>query len=56
MRRGFQQADAARLPCYLETATERNVERYLGYGYRVVEQLVFGKNSLRIWIMRREAA
>jgi hypothetical protein len=45
-------ADAAGVPCYLETAKERNVAFYRAHGFDVlVEDTI--PNAFRYWTMRR---
>jgi GNAT superfamily N-acetyltransferase len=39
IERGSSQADAARIPCYLETATESNVAFYSKRGFEVSDQV-----------------
>lgn len=52
MRRTFDLADAAGVPCYLEAATEENVAIHAHAGYRVVGELDFPA-GLHLWCMRR---
>lgn len=53
LRAGTARADAANLPCYLDTATARNVPLYQRFGFQVVhEEEVEGAN-LHIWNMLR---
>ncbi len=50
-------ADAARVPCYLETEKPINVRLYESVGYRVVtDELIPGLGSVRMWTMLRPAA
>jgi len=50
------EADAAGLPCYLETSKERNVPFYKRHGFEViVEGTIEGENGFRYWTMRRPA-
>jgi ribosomal protein S18 acetylase RimI-like enzyme len=50
-------ADAARMPCYLETEKAINVRLYQSVGYRVVtDELIPGFDSLRMWTMLRPPA
>lgn len=50
-------ADAARLPCYLETDRETSVRLYQSVGYRVLtEQRIASVNDLPMWTMRRDPA
>jgi ribosomal protein S18 acetylase RimI-like enzyme len=50
----LQQADAARLPCSLETMTERNVRFYQQHGFRVVRQGRCPLGGPMAWAMWRE--
>jgi ribosomal protein S18 acetylase RimI-like enzyme len=47
-------ADEERIPCYLETQTERNVGFYQQRGFNVVSEGEVPGYSLRIWVMVRE--
>ena len=49
------QVDAAGLPSYLETGTERNVALYLRHGYSVSNESRPTKNGPVCWPMWREA-
>ena len=42
-------ADRARLPCYLETARERNVSFYLRFGFRILRDERMGRDGPRFW-------
>lgn len=46
-------ADADRLPCYLETAKERNLAFYRRHAFEVVEELVVDAAGPRMWLMVR---
>ena len=49
-------ADAAKVPCWLETDKEENVPIYQRHGYRVVDDAVLPRlGGLRMWTMRRPA-
>lgn len=49
-----QRADAAGLPCYLETDQEKNVRIYERHGYRVLSEHVLEELSgVRFWLMQR---
>ena len=50
------QADARGLPCYLETATARNVLLYERHGFEVVEELVLPGTDVHGWLMLRPAS
>lgn len=53
LRAGTARADATNLPCYLDTATSRNVPLYQRFGFQVVhEEDVEGAN-LHLWHMLR---
>ena len=49
-------ADASAVPCYLETAVSRRVQRYGRYGFDVVGTLVLPESDVRGWLMRRPAS
>ena len=49
------EADAAGVPCYLETAVGRNVLLYERHGFDVVEELVLPNTDVHGWLMRRPA-
>jgi ribosomal protein S18 acetylase RimI-like enzyme len=46
-------ADAAGLPCYLETETERNVAFYRKHGFEVLTAEVAPEHNLMLWTMAR---
>jgi GNAT superfamily N-acetyltransferase len=48
-------ADAARLPCYLETAKERNLPFYRRHGFEVLVDDVIPGGGPRFWTMQRPA-
>lgn len=50
-------ADADGLPCYLETAKERNVVFYRKHGFEVLHEadVVDAGDRLRVWMMARQA-
>ncbi len=47
-------ADAEGLPCYLETAKNRNVRFYQKHGFRVLVEDTMSENGFRFWTMRRD--
>jgi len=46
-------ADAARMPCYLETDKEKNVALYQRHGYRITRDEVLPGVDARVWSMQR---
>jgi ribosomal protein S18 acetylase RimI-like enzyme len=54
MRPVLAKADAAGLPCYLETMKEKNLAIYHKYGFNVVEEGAMPKGGLYVWFMVRE--
>jgi len=52
IRAGIDRA-AGRLPCYLETATERNLGLYTGLGFAVTGEYVVPRGGPRFWSMLR---
>ena len=50
------EADARGLPCYLETATGRNVLLYERHGFEVAEELVLPGTDVHGWLMLRPAS
>lgn len=54
IRRGTEIADAARMPCYLETMTEQNVKLYLRHGFTVVGEMKLPFGGPHLWRMWRE--
>jgi GNAT superfamily N-acetyltransferase len=48
-------ADTEALPCYLETAKERNLPFYRRHGFEVVVEDVLPGGGPRFWTMRRDA-
>ncbi len=55
LKHGFEQADAARLPCHLETMTERDVQFYTKRGFRIVWDGRLPADGPRMWTMLRDA-
>jgi GNAT superfamily N-acetyltransferase len=53
LRPMLQDADRGGLPCYLETARERNVSFYIRFGFRVLRDDKLGKDGPRFWTMLR---
>ena len=47
-------ADAAALPCYLETGVARNLGFYERHGFQVVAEGMLPQGGPRLWAMRRE--
>jgi hypothetical protein len=41
------------LPCYLETALERNVAFYLRFGFRILRDERMGREGPRFWTLLR---
>ena len=56
LRPVLAEADARGLPCYLETATGRNVLLYERHGFEVVEELVLPGTDVHGWLMLRAAS
>lgn len=52
IRAGLDRA-ASRLPCYLETATERNLGFYARLGFTVTGEWCVARDGPRFWSMRR---
>jgi GNAT superfamily N-acetyltransferase len=53
VRQLFPRADAAGLPCYLDTMLASNVARYERLGFAVVAEQPLIGNAIRLWTMRR---
>lgn len=53
IRPGLDAAEAAGVPAYLETSTERNVELYRTLGFEVVAEVKLPRGGPRTWAMRR---
>ncbi|NEZ02562.1 GNAT family N-acetyltransferase [Wenzhouxiangella sp. XN201] len=49
----FAEADAEGLPCYLETAEERNVAFYQKHGFETVRHGTVANSPVEYWTMRR---
>lgn len=49
----LRRADRAGLPCYVETAQQRNVPLYTRAGFKVIEDVVEPKSGVRIWTFLR---
>jgi ribosomal protein S18 acetylase RimI-like enzyme len=48
------QADAEKMPCYLETQNEKNLPFYEKHGFKVCEQKEVFKNAVSTWAMLRQ--
>lgn len=55
MQPAIAKADAAHLPCYLETQKEINVKLYRKHGFEVVVEDELPKGGPRYWTMKRPA-
>lgn len=53
MQPTLRRADADRLPCYLETAKERNLAFYRRHGFEVADEQVLAGGGPTIWSMVR---
>ncbi len=53
IRAMLSRLDAERIPCFLETQTERNVPIYEHYGFQTVEKAVFPGSAVNHWAMLR---
>jgi ribosomal protein S18 acetylase RimI-like enzyme len=51
----FAEADAEGLPCYLETAEERNVGFYRKHGFETVRHGTVADSPVEYWTLRRRA-
>jgi ribosomal protein S18 acetylase RimI-like enzyme len=54
MRPLFARMDRERMPCYLETHTEKNVSLYQHYGFKLVEERVIPGSQVKQRAMLRE--
>jgi len=54
MQPGLEQADRDRLPCYLETAKEINLDFYKKHGFEVVRKIDLPQGGPPVWTMLRE--
>ena len=55
MQHTFALADAARLPCYLEVASDKAITIHQRYGYAVQDSIVIPEASLKVLLMIRPA-
>jgi GNAT superfamily N-acetyltransferase len=55
MQPAIAKADAAHLPCYLETQTEINVTLYRKHGFDVVVETELPDDGPHVWCMKRPA-
>jgi GNAT superfamily N-acetyltransferase len=53
-RRMLARIDAERLPCYLETAKEQNVNVHQHLGFRVMDEFTVPGTTFKLWAMLRE--
>lgn len=56
LRSMFARIDKERLPCYLETTTEKNVSIYQHHGFKVVEEGKIPGSEVTVWAMLRGKA
>ena len=49
----FERIDSEGLPCFLETATEKNVPFYQRFGFEVVEESTIPGTEISLWDMMR---
>ena len=54
VRHGTARADAAGVPCYLETMNEANLPFYRRAGFRVVHEAEVPGGGLHVWSLRRD--
>ena len=54
LRSKFERLDRERLPCYLDTQTEKNVLTYEHYGFKAVEEFRVPSTTFNNWAMLRE--
>jgi len=56
LRPGLERCDRERMPSYLETGTEKNVQLYERFGYRIRSELQIPDGGPKVWLMWREPA
>jgi ribosomal protein S18 acetylase RimI-like enzyme len=49
------EAGEAELPCYLETTSEENVAFYEHLGFKVIDEFIVPKTTVKIWVMLCQA-
>jgi GNAT superfamily N-acetyltransferase len=54
LRAVFARIDKARLPCYLEALTEKDIAIYQHYGFKVVEEGKIPGTEVTFWAMLRD--
>ncbi len=50
----FEQLDSEKLPCFLETATEKNVPLYQNFGFEVADEGTIPGTEISLWNMMRK--
>jgi ribosomal protein S18 acetylase RimI-like enzyme len=55
MRPALARANREKLPCYLETNDEKDVQIYLHFGFKVLEEETLPGTAVKNWAMLREA-
>jgi ribosomal protein S18 acetylase RimI-like enzyme len=50
---GLQRADAAGLPCYLDTTNPKNVPLYQKFGFTIASEVTIPNSNLHVWNMVR---
>jgi GNAT superfamily N-acetyltransferase len=50
----LSQIDKERLPCYLETEKEENIQIYQHFNFKVIEEYTIPGTSVKLWAMLRE--
>ena len=53
LRAGLARADAASLPCYLETMNPEHVPLYQKFGFAIQSEGIIPQSSVRMWSMIR---
>ncbi len=48
------QVNTGKLPCYLETAKEKNVSMYQHFGFRIMDEFIAPGTSFKVWAMLKE--
>jgi ribosomal protein S18 acetylase RimI-like enzyme len=55
VRSMLSRIDQESLPCFLETATEKNVPMYQHFGFKVIDEYYLPETTLKFWAMLRES-
>jgi ribosomal protein S18 acetylase RimI-like enzyme len=54
LRPMLDKIDSDNMPCFLETASEKNYLMYQHFGFEIIDEYVLPKAGIRLWAMMRD--